>query len=308
MKEKELLKRIPKYFQQGDDVLIGPGDDCAVLDFGLERFFLLAVDQLTADTHYLDDLTPPAKIAKKLLHRNISDIVAMGGMPVHALLAMTLSSGKDKIWVEEFFNTMAEEAKKWNISVCGGDISSTDTGKDCLSLTIAGWVEKDALSLRSGAEVGDILYATGCFGDSFNSQHHLNFIPRFKEARFVAGNFTNTMIDVSDGLLLDAARIAESSEIGLILDINKIPARNNASTEAVLTDGEDYELLFAVSPDKTELLESKWPFKKTSLSAIGLFTKEINSGMVNDSAGKILYENGSSIFSKAGFEHSIAVN
>ena len=303
MKEKQLLKWIPECFQQDDDVIVGPGDDCAVLDLGVDKLYLLAVDQVTAETHYLDDSTPPAKIAQKLLRRNISDIAAMGGAPAHALLAMTLSPGKNKAWFEEFFNSMAKEAEKWNISICGGDISSTETGKDCLSLTITGWVEKDALSLRSGAKEGDILYATGCFGNSFNTEHHLNFIPRLEEARFVAGDFTNTMIDVSDGLLLDSARIAESSNIGLILDTEKIPARNSASIEAILTDGEDYELLFAVSPETVELLESKWPFKETQLTAVGHFTGEVSSGTVKDSTGKTIYESGACPFNKAGFEH-----
>jgi thiamine-monophosphate kinase len=303
IKEKELLEWIPNCFQQGHDVLVGPGDDCAVLDFGLEKLYLLAVDQLTADTHYIQAVTSPAKIAKKLLYRNISDIAAMGGMPAHALLAMTLASGKDKAWFREFFESMAEEAKKWNISVCGGDISSTQTDKDTSSLTITGWVEKQALCLRSGSQNGDVLYATGCFGNSFNTEHHLDFTPRLEEARFIAGDFTNTMIDVSDGLLLDAARIAESSEIGLTLELDKIPARNNAAIEKMLTDGEDYELLFAVHPDRAELLEDKWPFKNTPLTAIGSFSKEITSGIVKDSTGKIMYESGLCLFHKAGFDH-----
>jgi len=312
IKEKQLLEWIPDVFQQGDDVIIGPGDDCAVLDFGLDRLYLLAVDQLTADTHYLQATTSPAQIAKKLLHRNISDIAAMGGVPAHALLAITLAPGKEKAWFEEFFRAMAEEAEKWSISICGGDISSTATGKDSASLTITGWVENQALSLRSGANDGDILYATGCFGESFKTEHHLNFIPRLEEARFIAGSFSNTMIDVSDGLLLDSARLAESSKIGLMLEVDKIPLRNNAELKAALTDGEDYELLFAVPAEKAENIEQKWPFKETPLTAIGKFTKEIFSGTVENSTGEIIYSpvqapsrNNASCkaYSNPGFDH-----
>lgn len=303
MKEKQLLEWIPELFPQGNDVVVGPGDDCAVLDFGLEKLYLLAVDQLTANTHYVQTKTSPAQIARKLLHRNISDIAAMGGVPAHALLAMSLAPGKHKEWFHEFFSTMAEETKKWNISLCGGDISSTSNGNDSSSLSITGWVEKEALCLRSGAQNGNILYATGGFGDSFNTGHHLDFIPRLEEARFLAGYFTHTMIDVSDGLLLDAARLAESSQIGLVLDTTVIPVRNNAEFESVMTEGEDYELIFAVSAEKTASLEKQWPFKNTQLTAIGEFSDKIISGTVKDISGKTMYESGLCRFSQAGFDH-----
>lgn len=303
MKEKQLLDWIPDRFQQGQEIVIGPGDDCAVLHFGLKKYYLMAVDQLTADTHYFADSASPSQIAKKLLHRNISDIAAMGGQPAHALLAMSIVPGKHKNWFQAFFRTMAEEAKKWNISICGGDIASTESGKDSSALTITGWVEKKALCVRSGARSRHILYATGCFGKAFETNHHLEFTPRLEEARFLAGYFTNTMIDVSDGLLLDAARIAESSKIGLILDTDKIPARNNATLEEALTDGEDYELLFTVPADKAEDLEKKWPFKNTPLTAIGKFTKKVRAGTVMDMSAEVLYEYGLCQFRKPGFDH-----
>ena len=303
MKEKQLLDWIPDRFQQGQDVVVGPGDDCAVLDFGLKKYYLMAVDQLTADTHYFGDSATPAQIATKLLHRNISDIAAMGGMPAHALLAMSIVPGKHKSWFEEFFHIMVKEAKKWHISVCGGDISGTESGKDSSSLTITGWVEKKALCLRSGAKSTDVLYATGRFGKAFNSNHHLEFTPRLKEARFLAGYFTNTMIDVSDGLLLDAARLTENSKFGLILDTKKIKVRAKASLEEALTDGEDYELLFAVPAKKAEELEKKWPFKRTPLTAIGKFSRKVRSGTILDMNAEVLYEYGLCQFRKPGFDH-----
>lgn len=302
MREKQLLDWIPDHFQQGVDVMIGPGDDCAVLHFGLKKFFLMAVDQLTADTHYFADSASPSQIAKKLLHRNISDIAAMGGQPAHALLAMAIVPGKHRNWFQAFFHTMAEEAKNWNISICGGDISSIEGGKDNSSLTITGWVEKKALCLRSGAKSKDILYATGCFGKAFETNHHMEFTPRLEEARFLAGYFTNTMIDVSDGLLLDAARISESSKIGLLLDTEKIPFRKNATLEEALTDGEDYELLFAVPPSRAAELEKKWPFK-TPLTAIGRFNKKVRTGTILDMDAETLYEFGLCQFRKPGFDH-----
>ncbi len=290
MNEKDLLDRIPNIFPQRGEVLIGPGDDCAVLDFGLDKFYLMAVDQLVSDIHYKKSSAFAAKIAKKLLNRNLSDIAAMGGVPAHALLTMTLSkaTASDNYWIDEFLNTLAHEAEQWNISVCGGDISSTNADTDSFSLTITGWVAKESLSLRSSAKFEDLLFATGLFGNSFSSGHHINFTPRVEAAKFLAGAFTNTMIDVSDGVLLDSARLAEMSKLGLCLNPEAIPPRNNANIAQRLTDGEDYELLFAVHPEKAVFLINEWPFDDIPLTQIGVFNHE-TPGVVKDRFGNILF-------------------
>jgi thiamine-monophosphate kinase len=292
MDKRRLLAKIPSIFQQDSEVEVGPGDDCAVLDFGLDKFRLLAVDQLVSDIHYVKAATSPEEIATKLVSRNVSDIAAMGGMPAQALLAMTLTSDswKRKGWVDGFLAAIAIEAKRWNMSVCGGDISSTTSETDSFSLTITGWVEKDRLTKRSDAQHGDILYATGEFGDSFHSGHHLNFTPRLNEARFLAKSFAHAMIDVSDGLQLDAARIAEMSKLNLEIDIDAIPLRGKATIEQALSDGEDYELLFSVSSQKSSKLEKIWPFEGLKLTRIGIFYKDSNQPF-NASAGNRQQQN-----------------
>ena len=290
MNEKDILDKIPSIFQQSGEVIIGPGDDCAVLDFGLDKFYLMAVDQLVSDIHYSKKSEFAANIAKKLLNRNLSDIAAMGGFPAHALLTMTLSkdTASDAYWIDEFLNAISHEAAKWDISICGGDISSTNAESDSFSLTITGWTTKESLCLRSSAKPGDLLFGTGLFGKSFPTKHHLNFTPRLELAQFLAGTFTNTMIDVSDGLLLDSARLAEMSGVGLSLNIENIPARANANIEQCLTDGEDYELLFAISPEKKELLINEWPFDDILLTEIGLFQNQ-SPGVVKDPSGQIIF-------------------
>jgi thiamine-monophosphate kinase len=302
MNEKEILDRIPKIFPQGEEVLIGPGDDCAVLDFGMDSYFLMAVDQLVSDIHYDRDSTFAAKIAKKLLNRNLSDIAAMGGKPAHALATMALSkkTASDDYWIKEFLESLSKESETWGISVCGGDISSSGSDSDSFSLTITGWVTKESLCLRSSAKPGDLLLATGLFGNSLPSGHHIDFTPRIEQAEFLAGAFTKAMIDVSDGLLIDSARLAEMSGLGLILEPKTIPAREKASLKKRLTDGEDYELLLAVHPEKAKLLLHEWPFDDIPLTEIGLFTSE-NPGIVRDSNNKVLYDGPES---KAGYIHN----
>ncbi|MBN1864238.1 MAG: thiamine-monophosphate kinase [Victivallales bacterium] len=305
MYEQELLERLPGIFAQGDGVLVGPGDDCAVLDFGRDKLFLLATDQVLQSVHYPEG-TPPAKIAVKLLRRNISDIAAMGGKPAHALLSMSVIGERDGRWLRAFFDATAREARAWGVSVCGGDVCRTLGATDNFCLSISGWVSRDCLCLRSGAADGDLLFATGSFGNSLGSGHHLRFIPRVTEAAFLAGAFTKTMIDVSDGLLLDAARLSGASGLGVSLDVAAVPSRRGSDRSGMLSDGEDYELLAAVRPDKAEELLASWPFK-TRLTRIGQFLKSHPGGTVMDSRSKaILCRIGGhrrSSSATAGFDH-----
>ncbi|MFA6568800.1 MAG: thiamine-phosphate kinase [Victivallales bacterium] len=271
MKEKEIHQMIYRIFRQGRGVAVGPGDDCAALDFGGSGYFLAATDQLVSDVHYIHGKTSASAIAKKLFNRNISDIAAMGGAPAFALLAVA-SHSADKKWYSEFIRSIQREASKWDVSICGGDISSVKKDVTVCTLTINGWVEKNKICLRSNAKPGDILYATGLFGNSFRSGHHLSFSPRIEAARFIAGKFTRAMIDVSDGFLVDAQRLASASGVGLVIDTAKIPLRKGASLESALSEGEDYELLFAVPSSKSAVLREKWPFKNIRLTRIGNFT------------------------------------
>lgn len=273
MKEKDIHQMIYSTFRQGRCVAVGPGDDCAALDFGGKRYFLAATDQLVSDVHYIQGKTSAAAIAKKLFNRNISDIAAMGGTPAFALLTVA-SHSADKKWYSAFIKSIQAEASRWNVSICGGDISSVKKDVTVCTLTINGWVDKSRICLRSNAKPGDILYATGLFGNSFKSGHHLSFTPRVEAAKFIAGEFSRAMIDVSDGLLIDAQRLAFASGVGLVIDTAKIPLRKGVSIKTALSEGEDYELIFAVPSSKAAMLEKKWPFKNIRLTRIGEFIKD----------------------------------
>ena len=269
MNEEGFVRKLTALFPQSPDVKAGPGDDCAVLDTGMPDLLLAAVDQVITDVHYCKGC-PPAAIAGKLLRRNVSDIASMGGIPTHALLSLAVNPMSEE-WLTQFHEAMAAEAGAYGVSIIGGDMARLFVPGEVLSLSILGRVERGRLCLRSGAKPGDWLFATGCFGNSFYSEHHLTFRPRLKEARFLAGDYTCTMQDVSDGLLKDAARMAEASGLALKLFPEKIPLRAGATPEGALTDGEDYELLFAVPDCLRPQLEHNWPFAETQLSCIGQF-------------------------------------
>jgi thiamine-monophosphate kinase len=296
MKEKEIHQMIYRIFRQGHGVAVGPGDDCAALDFGGKRYFLTATDQLVSDVHYIKEKTSAAAIAKKLFNRNISDIAAMGGTPAFALLTIA-SHSADRKWYSAFIRSIQNEAAKWKVSICGGDISSVKKDITVCTLTINGWVDKNKICLRSNAKPGDILYTTGLFGNSFKSGHHLSFTPRIEAAKFLAGKFTRAMIDVSDGLLIDVQRLVSASGVGLVIDTALIPLRKGASLRTALSEGEDYELVFAVPPSKSASLEEKWPFKNIRLTRVGKFTGG-KKGMIYDLEGREL----TAIY-KTGFDH-----
>jgi thiamine-monophosphate kinase len=284
--EEILYKRLLPTLRQRRDVVIGPGDDCAAVSVGdKKKLFLLAVDQVIEGIHYDEKKTSPAVVGAKLLKRNLSDIAAMGGTPAHALVAMA-SAKKDFTWYRSFVGGLEKEARKWGVSICGGDIAQLPSKKvNVASLTITGYVEKKKMCLRSNVKVGDLLYVTGKIGSSYETGHHLSFVPRLQEGLFLAGRFSNAMIDISDGLLKDLGRMTQASGVCVCLDTRLVPLRKKTDMVVkAISDGEDYELLIAVPASKASRLEKDWPFKKTRLTRIGEFF-EGEIGLVFDENG-----------------------
>lgn len=224
---------------------VGPGDDSAVLRFGGERL-LLTVDQLVEGRHYLPDSTPIDLIARKAIARSVSDIAAMGGSPIAALATGALRDGFAH--GDELFDHMARWARRWECPLIGGDIATVD-GPTVLTVTVIGRAHPDrGPVLRSGARVGDGIYVTGALGGSFASDRHLTFEPRLSEAAWLCaalGPRLHAMMDISDGLGRDGARIAGASAVRLELDPLCIPLHADVrSWIQAASEGEDYELLF----------------------------------------------------------------
>lgn len=286
MNEEAFIRKLSASLVQGPDVAVGPGDDCAVLDFGLDEFILAAADQVVSGVHFVEGATTPQEAAAKLLNRNISDIASMGGLPTHALVTVALNP-VDETWLQAFHKGLQETASKYGISIIGGDISALKSPGQACSLSILGRVKREKLCLRSNAKPEDILFGTGAFGNSFASGRHLRFTPRLEESQFLSGAFTNAMIDVSDGLLKDARRMAVASKLALKLRVESIPLAQGASLQAALTEGEDYELLFAVPEGKAGELERVWPFKGTKLTRLGTFTEGAPGEILTDSGEKL---------------------
>ncbi len=298
MNELKLLDNIIPLLPQNNNTLVGPGDDCAVVKFDRE-LVLLAADQVVSSVHYSTD-TPASKVAEKLIKRNLSDIAAMGGVPSCALLTLAGNIVDDN-WYMEFFTAISTSAKSYDVAISGGDVAtlSSDSPPDSMvaTLTIIGKIKEEKLCLRKNAEPGQLVLATGNFGNSFASNHHLDFTPRLAEGNFMAGNFTNCMIDVSDGLVLDLQRIAKASGVGIELNTSSIPLRENATLNQALSDGEDYELLITIDPERADALIRQW-FFDTPITCIGK--------VISDNPGLVFDENGANLSgnAKTGYKHS----
>jgi thiamine-monophosphate kinase len=249
----------------------GIGDDCAVLAPSRGRQ-LITVDPVIYRRHF-DDTVPPRAVGEKLLKRNLSDLAAMGGHPVAAVLALTLDARTSRKWVEGFYRGLASAARRHRVAIVGGDIAQAD-GIIAASLTLLGGTSADRVLTRTGATRGDWIFVTGQLGGSVASGHHFRFEPRLAEGRWLARRpEVRAMMDVSDGLAKDIHALTPAGALPA-LDASTLPLRAGADVTAGLSDGEDYELLFALSKSSDpSAFFRRWrrAFPRTRLSCIGRF-------------------------------------
>ena len=285
MNEFELIERLTRSLPGNSSVVIGAGDDCAVLDFAIpDRLLLFKTDAVVEGIHFTPD-TPPEKIGHKALARCLSDIAAMAGTPVAALITLALPRDFAADFVAAIYDGMNALARRHGVAIVGGETTSNPGGL-LISVALLGWAPRGKAVLRSGAEVGDAIFVTGELGGSLAAKH-LEFEPRLAEARWLAQHFSlHALIDLSDGLAGDLRHILKASRVGAELSSSAIPisraarlaAKGKTSAKpallAALTDGEDFELLFTIgSRDAVPLLDAwKAQFPKLQLSCIGKIT------------------------------------
>lgn len=292
MDEFELIGRLTRSLPTNQSVVIGAGDDCAVLEGGsAERLLLFKTDAVVEGIHFTAK-TPPERIGHKALGRCLSDIAAMAGTPTAALVTLGLPRNFELKLVEGIYAGINELAQRHAVAIVGGE-TTTNPERTFISVAVVGWVARDKVVLRSGAKTGDAIFVTGELGGSLAGRH-LDFEPRLLEARWLAQNFSvHAMLDLSDGLAGDLRHICKASRAGAELLASAIPisreARRAAKTGlskpsalvAALTNGEDFELLFTVaSRDAVPLLDGwKKVFPKVALSCIGKITASEGIGI-----------------------------
>lgn len=251
----------------------GIGDDCAVLPGSAARQ-LITVDPVIYPRHF-DDAVPPRAVGAKLLKRNLSDLAAMGGRPTAAVLALTLDRRTRLAWLEQFYRGLAACARRYDVPIVGGDVAQAD-GLVAASLTLLGRASGARVPTRRGARIGDHLFVTGALGGSLRLGHHYRFTPRLAEGAWLAARpELRAMMDVSDGLAKDLHALTPAGAAPA-LDAAALPRRPGADVRAALTDGEDYELVFALAAraDGAAFARAwKRAFPRTRLSCVGRFVQ-----------------------------------
>jgi thiamine-monophosphate kinase len=287
--EFELIAQIRKKTRTNARVLLGIGDDAAVIRIGRRKDLLFTTDMLIENRHFrLQDATA-YEIGRKALAVNLSDIAAMGGVPTEAVAALGLPKRLSAGFVDQLYSGIRDLAKHFHVNLAGGDTNISE----CLVISVAliGEVEKGKALRRSGARVGDCVMVSGALGGSYDSGKHLNFMPRVREARYLTKNFhVHAMMDISDGLASDAKRLAEESGVGILIEENRLPVSRTAKTVVrALTDGEDFELLFTLSEKEARRAAKRFHI--------------IGRVVARGRGVKLLMKDGSCVPLQGGFDH-----
>ncbi len=307
MREFELIRQFFQH-EQADllleekaqaSVVLGIGDDCALLRVPANKQLAISVDTLVADVHFPADAKPD-DIAERALRTNLSDLAAMGAEPLWFTLALTLPKNSPYVseeWLRGFSRGLFRTANQYEIVLVGGD---TTSGPLSITIQAMGAVEPHAALRRDGANIGDFICVTNYLGDGAAAlaviqdvlqlgEAHGHYLrerfyrptPRLVEANLL-GSVASAALDISDGLVADLNHICEASDLGAVIDVENLPLSpallslndlHQARTWA-LSGGDDYELCFTVSPEKMPELAMLIAQEKINATIIG----EIVSG------------------------------
>jgi thiamine-monophosphate kinase len=270
--EDRLLDQIFRHFlrPKRGRTFAGAGDDCAVLEIPAgTRHLVLKTDCVVEGVHFAQG-TEAADVGWKAMMRPLSDFAATSALPHFALITLIVPRKTNTAWVRKLYIGLQRAANRFNVRIVGGETSSTP-GPIVISVSVIGFVERTRATSRRGGKSGDLLFVTGRLGGALEEKH-LKFIPRIAESRWLTKNFSiHAMMDLSDGLGADLPRLARASKVGFEIDLKNLPLTRGASIEDATSQGEDYELLFAVSPRSQSRLERSWAkkFPNLPLTRIG---------------------------------------
>lgn len=258
-----------------DDVLLGIGDDAALVRPPPGMVMAVTTDMLVAGVHFTAD-TDPRAVGHKALAVNLSDLAAVGAEPAWAVLSLALPAAEEN-WLAGFRRGLLELAQRYGVQLVGGD---TVRGPLAVAVTLHGWVPPQAARRRAGACAGDGIYVTGTLGDAALGLKRVlgtldlgddgaALVARlaYPQPRISAGlqlrDVANAMIDISDGLVADLGHILTASGVGAQVEVESVPRsdafRRQAQTatlgDLALTGGDDYELCFTVPPQRETALK-----------------------------------------------------
>lgn len=246
------------------------GDDCAVVRFpGARDLLVLKTDCVVEKIHF-ESRANPELVGWKAMMRALSDFAAVSAIPQFALVTLIVPRNRSASWARKLYRGLHRAASKFGVAIVGGETSAT-RGPATISVSMSGFVEKDRRVSRAGGKKGDDLFVTGRLGGSSRGKH-LKFVPRIKESRWLTQHFRiHAMMDLSDGLGADLPRLARASKVGFEIDKKALPLTAGTTISNAISDGEDYELLFAISPRDSSSLQCAWrkKFPRLPLTRIG---------------------------------------
>lgn len=267
-----LIERIRRQVESAPFLRLGIGDDCSIQTVGSGEELLTSTDLLIEGVHFNLDWTDFEQLGRKSVSVNVSDIAAMGGCPKSLYLGLAVPATVSVENLEQFVHGFLSEAKGYGAVLAGGD-TCRSTGPLIISVTVQGTVPEGQAACRSGAKDGDLIFVSGTLGDSalaFNllqngedpdseltEKHHCPQARTELGRSLTVRKLANAMIDISDGLVADLGHILEASAKGAALNLEDIPLSSSFQNacqkqpeliDQALTGGEDYELLFTVSP------------------------------------------------------------
>ena len=273
LSEKALLARVRRKSSPGPKVEVGIGDDCAVLRIPSGHEALLTTDFSLEGIHFRRSWHSPEVIGHRCLTRGLSDIAAMGGVPLAAFVSLALPETVPQAWVDGFYRGLLNLAERFSVTLAGGDTARSPRGV-MADIVVLGSISKGKAILRSGARPGDRIYVTGSLGASaatlalLRSRRtealgpaafpaHFFPTPRIGVGRALREKtLASAMIDISDGLSTDLSHICVESGVGAEIDMAAIPCAKIGTPEEkvplrfALHGGDDYELLFTAPSRK----------------------------------------------------------
>jgi thiamine-monophosphate kinase len=278
------------------NVKVGIGDDAAIYVPSERKNQVVCVDTMVEGVHFLKHLSSPQEIGFKALAINISDIAAMGAIPLYYLVSIAIPSSWEEQELLNIFQGMEELAEEYQMDLLGGDTVST-SDKLVITVTVIGEQEAKVQTLRSNAREGDIVFVTGNIGDSsaglaillnqvsIDNKLYKNYLinrhkkpsPRVKAGRLIALLERAALNDVSDGLASELHEIAEASKVGITINEADLPisdellnlSETNDIKKWTLFGGEDFELVGTTSPESWEKLKQVSEEQMIKITKIG---------------------------------------
>jgi len=269
----QILLQLPR--RKALRVFAGAGDDCAIVKMPeSKKYLVLKTDCVVEGVHFVPG-TNASNVGWKAMMRPLSDFAAASAVPQFALITLIVPRQTKVAWVRGLYRGLRRAASRFEVSIVGGETSNTP-GPIAVSVTVIGFVEKSRAASRCGGRSGDDLFVTGRLGSALK-QKHLKFIPRIVESRWLTKNFSiHAMMDLSDGLGADLPRLGRASKVVFDIKLENLPVARGATIDNAISEGEDYELLFAISPRQRNPLKQQWrrKFPKLLLTRIGSLNRK----------------------------------